>query len=225
MKKETNATLIFDFLREIASHNSREWFAAHRDRYETAREAFEEMTTQLIARIATFDPSIAHLSVKDCTYRFYRDTRFSTDKTPYKRHFGAYLSARGKKSQHGGYYLHLEPENCLLAGGAYCLEPKLLRAVRESIVENMDEFRGIVEHPKFRAFYPTIGESRLKTVPKGFAKDFAFLPYIRPKDYSVLHQVPDQLFYTSDWLDQTEDAFRTLKPFLDFVNYTIDEAE
>ena len=38
---------------------------------------------QAIRRIITFDPSVSHLTVKDCTYRFYRDTRFSNDKSPY----------------------------------------------------------------------------------------------------------------------------------------------
>ena len=84
------------FLADVAAHNDREWFAAHRGQYEEAKGAFEEMVAMLIHRIALFDPGVAHLSVGDCTYRFYRDTRFSEDKSPYKRHFGAYVNAHGK---------------------------------------------------------------------------------------------------------------------------------
>lgn len=216
---------ILDFLKQIASHNNREWFAAHRGEYEAARTAFEDMVQQVINRIASFDESVRHVQVKDCTYRFYRDTRFSDDKSPYKRHLGAYVNAHGKKSYHSGYYFHLEPGACMLAGGSYCLPPDILRAVRQSVMDEIDEFRSIVEADEFRRHFPVIGEQRVKTVPKGFPKDFPWLDYLRPKDYSVACCVPDDFFRADGWLDEAERVFRLMKPFNDFVNYTIDEME
>ena len=177
-----NTEVIFRFLKDVAAHNDREWFAAHRAQYEEARAVFEEMVGRLIPRIAVFDGSVAHLAVKDCTYRFYRDTRFSEDKSPYKRHFGAYVNACGKKSWHSGYYIHLQPGGCMLAGGAWCLPPKMLKAVRQSVVDEIDEFRSIVEADDFKDAFPVIGETRLKTLPKGFPKDFPYPDYIRPND-------------------------------------------
>lgn len=88
---------ILGFLRDVAANNNREWFAAHKDKYLECKADFEEGVAQLIGRIAEFDPNIAHLEPKDCCYRFYRDVRFSEDKSPYKRHFGAYICERGKK--------------------------------------------------------------------------------------------------------------------------------
>ena len=99
-----NIPVIFRFLKELAANNNREWFNTNRERYEKARQMFEEMVQQIILRIAGFDETVIHLQVKDCTYRFYRDTRFSEDKSPYKRHLGAYINAHGKKSFHSGYY-------------------------------------------------------------------------------------------------------------------------
>ena len=132
MTKDKRPALVLRFLARIAVHNDREWMAAHRAEYDEARAAFEDLTADLIRALAEVDPAVAPLTVRDCTYRIYRDTRFSPDKSPYKRHMGAYVNPRGKKSPHGGYYLHLQPGACEIAGGAYCLEPKLLRAVRES---------------------------------------------------------------------------------------------
>ena len=226
MTLDRRGALVFKFLKALSKNNDREWFKQNRSAYDEARAAFEEMVAELIVRLSSFDSSVAHLSVKDCTYRIYRDIRFSSDKSPFKLHFGAYVNAHGKSnSQHGGYYLHLEPGNSLVAGGAYCLEPKVLRAVRESIVDGIDEFRDIVEEPRFHELYPVIGESRLKTAPKGFPKDFPFMDYLRPKDYSVFSNIPDSLFDTTDWLDSIEEKFITLKPFLDFINYTVDDYE
>ena len=88
-----NTQLILSFLRNITVNNNRTWFQEHHDEYLAAKEEFEAYVANAIVRIAEFDPSIAHITVKDATYRFYRDTRFSPDKSPYKRHLGAYIAA------------------------------------------------------------------------------------------------------------------------------------
>lgn len=219
------ADIIFDFLKDIAVHNDRSWFAENRPRYEDAKRVFEGMVQQVINRIAAFDETVRHVRVKDCTYRFYRDTRFSADKSPYKRHLGAYINAKGKKSFHGGYYFHIEPGRCMIAGGSYCLSSPVLRAVRQSVVDETEEFRRIVEREEFRKSFPVIGEAQVKTLPKGFPKDFPYPEYLRPKDYSVAHYVEDDFFRQEDWADRTAGLFMLMKPFLDFVNYTIDDME
>ena len=111
-----NIPVIFQFLKEVSANNNREWFNAHKDLYEEARGEFENLLSAIITRISLFDESIRGVQVKDCTYRIYRDTRFSQDKTPYKTHLGGYINARGKKSDHCGYYVHIEPGNCLSHG-------------------------------------------------------------------------------------------------------------
>ena len=216
---------ILKYLRQLAKNNSREWFQDHKQEYDAIRADFEQGVQQAIVKIASFDPTVAHLSVKDCTYRFYRDTRFSEDKSPYKRHFGAYVAAHGKKAFHGGYYLHVQPGECMIAGGAYCLPSNILKAVRQSIVDSTEEFRSIVEEPEFKRLFPVFGMERLKTLPAGFPRDYPFPEYLRPKDYSVFTCVSDDFLRQDDWLDQTLDVFRKMKPFIDFINYTIDDYE
>lgn len=219
----SQAAEVLRFLEAIAQHNDREWFAAHREWYEQARDSFSQMVEALLLRLTELDEGVSWLTVADCTYRFYRDTRFSPDKAPYKRHFGAYCNSRGRKSIHGGYYIHLQPGHCMVAGGAWCLPPAVLKAVREDIVLRIDEFRSIVEEPRFRALYPEIGGTALKTLPKGFDRQFPFPQYLRPKDYSVAHFVDDSFYCSADWLDRTMDCFAVMKPYLDFINETIDD--
>ena len=79
-----DAKRILGFLREIMANNNRAWFQEHKAEYEAVRQEFERGVAQAIERISSFDQEIVHLTVKDCTYRFYRDTRFSPDKSPYK---------------------------------------------------------------------------------------------------------------------------------------------
>ena len=87
-----NIPVIFQFLKELSANNNREWFNSHREQYEVARSEFENLLTVIISRISLFDESIRGIEAKDCTYRIYRDTRFSEDKTPYKTHLGGYIN-------------------------------------------------------------------------------------------------------------------------------------
>lgn len=220
-----NIPVIFRFLEELSVNNNREWFNNNKDKYERARLEFEGLLASIISTITVFDESIIGVQPKDCTYRIYRDTRFSADKTPYKTHFGGYINARGKKSEHCGYYVHIEPGNCLLAGGSICPPPKLLKALREAVYENIDEYRSIVEDPEFKKHFPVIGENFLKTAPKGFPKDFEHIDYLKCKEYACSCRVPDSFFTSTDVLEKTGDIFCQLKRFADFMNYTIDEFE
>lgn len=220
-----NIPVIFQYLKELAQNNNREWFNEHRTEYEKARVEFENLLAAFISHISLFDESIKGIQVKDCTYRIYRDTRFSPDKTPYKNHFGGYINAKGKKSEHCGYYIHLQPGNCLIAGGSWCPPPKILKALRQAIYDNIEEYLSIVEDPEFKKYFPVIGETFLKTAPKGFPKDFKYIDYLKCKEISCMYSIPDSFFMAPNAVEEAEDAIRQLKRFIDFVNYTVDEIE
>lgn len=220
-----NKPVIFPFLKRLSANNNREWFNEHRDEYEEARIEFEFFLATAIDRISLFDESIRGVQPKDCTYRIYRDTRFSADKTPYKNHFGGYINAKGKKSDHCGYYIHLQPGNSMLAGGSICLPPNILKAVRQSIYDNIDEYISIVEDPAFKKYFPVVGEDFLKTAPKGFPKDFEHIDYLKCREYTCACHVSDEFFAQPNTLEEIEKAFRQFKRFGDFLNYTIDDFE
>lgn len=228
---------ILHFLTEVAANNNRPWFQAHRDEYQQAHASFEADVRQLIVRLSEFDPEVANLTAKDCIYRFYRDTRFSPDKSPYKRHFGAYICARGKKALRGGYYVHVEPGNCLLAAGSYWLPTNILTSCRNEMMGNMDEWRRIVEDQEFVDLFGRPGEGvwektekgfgleSLKTCPKGFPRDYEFVDYLRMKDYCCWRRVDDQFFAGDDWFGHALRVFRVAKPMMDFMNGVIDDYE
>lgn len=220
-----NIPIIFKFLKELSLNNNREWFNNHKDDYLKAQTEFENLLTAIIQRISLFDDEIVGIQAKDCTYRIYRDVRFSQDKSPYKIHFGGYINGKGKKSEHCGYYVHLQLGNCMLAGGSLCPPPDILKALRQSVYDNIDEYRSIVEDPAFKKYFPVIGENFLKTAPKGFPKDFKYIDYLKPKEFICSYQVPDEFFLDEKMLDNVSDVFKQLKRFSDFTNYTIDEFE
>lgn len=220
-----NVSKVFQFLRDIQTHNNRDWFHAHKDEYKAACLEFENVLTEIITRISFFDKSVRGIEARDCTYRIHRDLRFSQDKTPYKTHFGGYINAKGKKSNHCGYYVHIEPGNCMLAGGSLCLPPHILKAVRQSIYDNIEEYISIVEDPAFKKFFPTVGEDPIKTALKGFPKDFPYIDYLKCRQFVCDCHVSDDFFSADNAPDQIGEIFRQFKRFADFLNYTIDDYE
>ncbi|MBP5276918.1 MAG: DUF2461 domain-containing protein [Prevotella sp.] len=228
---------IIEFLKDISANNNREWFLEHKEEYQAARASFEQGVDMLISHLVKMDPSVAHITVKDATYRFYRDTRFSPDKSPYKRHLGAYICAHGKKALHGGYYIHLEPDHCMLAVGSYWLPTNILTSCRNEIMANIDEWRKIVEKKTFVQLFGHPGKgvwdnhergfgiSHLINAPKGFPKDYEYLDYLKMKDYCCWRAVSNNFFEGDGWLEEAINTFRVAKPMMDFINGVIDDYE
>ena len=214
---------ILTFLKELQANNDKEWFQANKKRYDALKKEHTDIVQQLINKISLFDPEIAGLEAKDCLFRIYRDIRFSPDKRPYKGHIGAYICQGGKNSWRSGYYLHLEPGNNLLSGGLWMPEPKLLKAVREDIYNQMDEFTAILDDSSFKADFPELEGGTLKRNPAGYPADFPYQEIIRHKDFCVSSIRPDSFFDQKDWIDQAAETFKKLLPFHRFLNYTVDE--
>lgn len=227
---------ILGFLEAIRENNNREWFLENKKEYQAVRKIFEKDVEKLIERISLFDASISHITVKDATYRFNRDTRFSLDKSPYKRHFGAYIAAHGKKAFHGGYYIHVEPGNCFVACGNYYLPTNILTSCRNEIMANIDDWRNVVESAAFVKFFGRAGQScwgdkkgfggeYLKKSPSGFPRDYEFIDYLRMKDYCCWKALPDTFYDGEAWFDEVVKIFKVAKPMMDFVNSVIDDYE
>jgi uncharacterized protein (TIGR02453 family) len=216
----------FIFLKELKENNNREWFHENKQRYDALHKEFVNIVQQMIERISVFDKEIIGLEAKNCIFRIYRDIRFSSDKTPYKTHFGAYMAGLGgRTSPYGGYYLHIEPDNSLLSGGTWCPTPQMVKQLRKDIYDNANEFLGIMEDRKFKKLYGGLDGETLKKIPEGFPKD---LPekvenILKHKNFIVYCDKPDSFFDSKDWLDKAVDDFKILYPFNQFLNYTIKE--
>ena len=216
---------IINFLKELNENNNREWFAQNKSRYEKVKSKFEEISRLLISEISIFDNDIKNVDVKDCVFRIYRDIRFSTDKTPYKTHFGVYIaSAGGRKSQRGGYYLHLDPAGCFIAVGVWCPPPNILKALRQSVCDNIDELNEIRNETGFNTYFKTFfEEDKLKNVPAGFPRDFPDAELLKLKHYMVEYKLDDKILNASDFVLQLAQIARAGYPLNKFLNYTVDE--
>lgn len=216
----------FQFLKDLKANNSKEWFDENRSLYTALRHEFEQFINVLIAEIALFDRDSSQTTAKASIFRINRDIRFSHDKMPYKTNFGAFIAKGGRKGINAGYYIHVEPGECFLAGGIYMPSGPMLKALREEIYENIEEFKTITHEPSFlKHFGSEFWGEKLKTAPKGFPKDFPDIEYLKYKNYTIVKNEPDRIYLRMTFIDEVREVFKAIKPFNSFLNRAVEEVE
>lgn len=172
----------FKFLDALAANNDRAWFQAHRAEYEAIRDQWLEDLQKLINALAGFRPELRTLAPKDCTYRIYRDVRFSPDKSPYKRHLGALIAPNGRRCTDACIYLQVAADgfDTGVYGGLWMPNAAQKRKVRSAIDADANEFAEIADALDTNpAFTPQWWGEHLKTAPKGWPKDHPMIQYLR----------------------------------------------
>lgn len=214
---------VIQFLTELSLNNNKEWFNENKQTYLNLKQEFEVFVNLILGEISKFDKELSGIQAKECVYRIYRDIRFSPDKTPYKTNFGAYMVKGGRKSGFAGYYLHIEPKNIFLAGGIYMPVPQVLKAIRDDIFNNTDEFKEIINEKKFREYFNSVTGSKLSSAPKGYPKDFKDIDLLKFKDYNVSTEVSIEKITDKNFIPFVSDVFKTMVPFNRFLNHAVED--
>lgn len=219
---------ILQFLRELKANNNKAWFEQNKERYKKVQAKWYDFCQELISAIGEYDEDISRLTIKDCTYRIYRDTRFSKDKSPYKTHFGVFLAKGGKKSMHAGYYFHLGtgdeagyPHEHMAAAGNYCYEPQVVKILREDIHEGWEEFQNDILGAAAPCF--SIDEEyALKRVPRDYPADSPAADWLRQRAYCLATPIDEEFILAPGLAERLAALFRTVKPFNDYINRAVD---
>ncbi|MCQ2331609.1 MAG: DUF2461 domain-containing protein [Paludibacteraceae bacterium] len=217
MKRDT-----LQFISDLADNNNREWFAENKSRYESAREDVSALTRDMIQRIGEFDPEVRYLDPKECMFRIYRDVRFSLDKSPYKRHFGTYIAKNGgHRSLYSGYYIHIEPGNCMLSGGIWCPDSAGVKRLRSVIDTEYEELRAIMAKPAFKRYFGTELVSidpPLKRIPRGYPEDHPAADWLKLKQILVSWHFADGMLFDDKFEDKLADGCKAMMEFSHWCN-------
>ena len=214
---------ILDFLQDLSANNDRTWFEANRDRYKQVKKRMDAVAAEFIEAVSAFDPAVEGVQVKDATYRIYRDTRFTKDKSPYKTWFGVYVCPRGKKSGFSGYYMHVEPDqnHYMLCTGAYCPTAGEIKSVREEIMTEGDAF---VEAIEAATGFEVDWSSALKRMPQGWSAEDQHSEYYRLRNFLLVKLVDKEYFLRPDAIQQAAKDMQCTRPFNDTLNRAIEYA-
>ncbi|MBO5847896.1 MAG: DUF2461 domain-containing protein [Bacteroidales bacterium] len=212
---------VMTFLNGVLVNNNRPWFLENKDLYQKAQNKIYAMAETLISGISKFDSSIKNLSVSDCTYRIYRDIRFSPDKRPYKTHMGIYVCPNGKKSGLAGYYLHFEGDGAEYIGcnglftGLWNPDKNTLKSIREDICYDGDAFVDAIN--KAGNFTLDTSNSLTKN-PKDFPPHHKHDTLLRLKQYNLVQKLPEGMLYSDHLIEWALEEFKTSLEFNNLLN-------
>ncbi len=210
---------VLDFIKDLKQNNSREWFTENKSRYKESLEEFRSFCTQLIEGIAVFDPALSGQDAAKSIFRIYRDVRFSKDKSPYKTHFGCWITRSGRKSTDAGYYLHIEPEASFLAGGSFNPPKEELKLIREEILYDPESWLKIIKNPVLqKEFSRGMLEEKLKRGPVGFPADFKYIEEIKHKHFILSKNIKNREVCSKNFVKKAADNYQKLSPLVYYLN-------
>ncbi|RLD44681.1 MAG: DUF2461 domain-containing protein [Bacteroidetes bacterium] len=217
---------VYNFIELLNVNNNREWFNENKHLYLEAKAKFDVLVDFIGKEIEKFDSTYTFTNAKSCTYRIYRDVRFSKNKLPYKNHFGAFWNKGGRKSPYAGYYLHIQPGGeSFFGGGIYRPEATSLKALRSEIYYSYNQLDSVLNKSKFKNIYPELLEDKLMRGPKDFPKDCDAIEYLKYKSLVVGHDISDNILQNKDISAEIIEGFVTLQPLIEYINGAIDMKE
>lgn len=211
---------LFTFLRELKTHNNREWFQANKRRYE------RDVRDPMLRFIADFGLSLRTISphfVADprpsggSMFRIYRDTRFSRDKSPYKAHAAAHFEHEAAEDVHApGFYLHLGPGDVFVGAGIWRPDVDALTKIRAAIVSDPTSWKEALSAPAFRRRFVMEGDS-LKRAPQGVDPNHPLIEDLKRKDFVAGIRFTERDAASSRFMGQFTGACRDAAPFMKFL--------
>ncbi|RKR75049.1 TIGR02453 family protein [Frondihabitans australicus] len=194
-----------EFFAQLARHNSREWFDAHRAQYiDAVRQPMEDLLGEAEA---AYGPG--HLT------RPNRDLRFRPDKSPYRTWASMWAGTVG------GVHLGLGADGLLAGGGLY--EPtrdqlERARSAIDSVPLAASRLEAIVDDLAAAGF--EMAGPRLKTAPRGYDRDHPRIDLLRLTHYAATERLP-----VTASPDEIRAAWSAVGPLVDWAREYAKAAE
>ncbi|CAD6587427.1 MAG: hypothetical protein TREMPRED_004755 [Tremellales sp. Tagirdzhanova-0007] len=224
----------FNFLKnlQIPERNDREWFRAHEPAFRLAEKEWHAFVGVIQHTFHEADEDIPILPPKDVIHRIYRDVRFSSDKTPYKRSFSLSTSRGGRKGVWAAYHLAISPNGkSILACGVWQPGKNETQTIRHHLLTESQRFREAISHPDFvRLFGPAKPHAKgkrqnvfghddsLKVAPKGVDKAHKDIDLLKLRTVAVVHEFEDEEVLSEDFNEKVKEVVTVMTPFVHMLN-------
>jgi uncharacterized protein (TIGR02453 family) len=210
------------FLRNLVRHNDRAWFQPRKAQFEAElREPMLAVVRKITDAMTDFAPNHVRPAEKSL-FRIYRDTRFSSDKRPYKTHVAAWWSHQGlAKTSGAGYYFHVSPKEVIVAAGSYMPDKDQLAAIRHWLLEHHEEFRKLLRGAKVRKHFSEFEGNALTRPPKGFPPEHPGMDLIRCRQWGLSAELPAKAALEKNLAEVVIRYFKVAAPVVDALNTPI----
>jgi len=211
----------FTFLKDLAAHNDREWFAANKERYEAyVKEAGIEFVADFGTYLAKLSPHFVADTrpVGGSLFRIYRDTRFAKDKTPYKTNTGMQFRHEAAKDVHApGYYLHLEPGACFAGIGIWQPDTPTVTKIRDAIVADPAAWKRAAYGKGFTDVLSLGDEDRLTKPPRGYDPRHPYAEDLKRKSFTAGSRFTQKQVTSPGFIDEYARVCTAGTPFMKFL--------
>ncbi|NUR79222.1 MAG: DUF2461 domain-containing protein [Dermatophilaceae bacterium] len=192
------------FYAGLEADNSKAYWVDHKAQWET------EVRQPMLALADALEDEFGEAKL----FRPNRDIRFSSDKSPYKTHQGAFVAAEPGS----GYYVEISAAG-LRAGGGFRAHStaetaRLRRAVDapasgQQLESLLDDLR--------RKHFEVQGE-KVRTTPRGYAADHPRIETLRHKELMVIRDFGDPDWLpTKRTLTRVRDTWRAVRPLNEWM--------
>jgi uncharacterized protein (TIGR02453 family) len=199
--------------------NSRAWFQAHRDTYERCVRAPLEMLMAELAPAfgqASAPGQAAEVAAEAKVFRPNRDTRFSSDKSPYKTTAAATV---------GAFYVQVSADGLMAAAGYHHMAPDQLERYRAAAADDPGEELARLLAGYERDDLELWGEE-LRTAPRGYARDHPRIALLRRKGVVVgRHDPPAPWLHTPAARDRVEELWTAARPLVAWLDREVGRSE
>jgi uncharacterized protein (TIGR02453 family) len=213
------------FLRDLARHNDREWFQPRKSIFDAElKEPMLAVVRKVTEAMLEFAPQHVRPAEKSL-FRIYRDTRFASDKRPYKTHVAAWWSHQGlEKTSGAGYYFHVSAKEVVIAAGAYMPEKDQLAAIRNWLLENHESFRKLLQKPTVRKHFREFDGNALTRPPKGFPAEHPGMDLIKCRQWGISATLPAETALDKNLAATLNRYFKLAGPIVNALNTPIEAA-
>lgn len=209
------------FLADVTRNNDRDWFDANRKRFQ------QNVQEPTLAFVRALRPHLAELSphlVADdrksggSMLRFFRDTRFSKDKSPYNTNVSLQIAHdAGKGNAAPGLFLRITADTLTLGTGIFHPETALANTIRQHIADNPGSWTTARDHAAFVEAFGTLQGDSLKRPPKGFDADHPLIDDLKRKDFVAFTDLDPAHVTDPDLPRLVSTVWGTSRPLLAFL--------
>lgn len=206
------------FFSDLEKNNTRDWFTANRHIYENdiliPAKAF---VTDMGERLRKLAPDItADPRTDKSIFRIHRDTRFSTEKIPYKTHMGIYFwDGPAKKLENPGFYFQFGKDSLFLGTGMHIFPKEMIGAYRDAVVDKKKgaELQKAIDKVREKNDDYELGWIKYKKAPRGYDKDHPRAEYLLYGGigFHYSSEIPDK-FFSAELVNFTYRIFSDMAP-------------
>jgi uncharacterized protein (TIGR02453 family) len=202
------------FFEGLATHNTKPWFAAHRDEYEEfLLEPLKAMVGDLAGPMLAIDPGLITVPAVDRTIsRIYRDIRFSRNKSPYKTCLWITFKRPSPDWKSAPcFFFEISADGYRYGMGFYSATKETMDNLRRFIETKPARFRDAVAWLAGQELFTVGGECYKRPLNATLPEDLQGW-HRRKNLYLVCNRLPDGRLFTRGILEDMAAGFERLAP-------------